>query len=324
MPSISVVVASLLLPAGAALAGFFIPAQPAVLRREPCKTTYNSQSGDTCASMDTKYALASGTILTANPFLTCSNVWAGTPICVPDGPYACSQTYSSKMGDTCDSIEKMFSLPTNSILAANTFLTCSNIWEKTPICIPNGGSTPSSTPSSTTTTTTTTTTSSKCKSTYHSSSGDTCDSLDKAYNLASGSIHSANSFLTCNDIWAGTSICIPDGPYNEDIGCTIQTYYSQAKDTCDSIEAKYALAAGDVKQDNPFVTCSDIWSGTSLVICVPPQAAEGCTKTVSSWDCATCDDIGATYGVTGAQIKSWNSFVDCNDIWTNTPICVAH
>ena len=63
--------------------------------------------------------------------------------------------------------------------------------------------------------------------------------------------------------------------------------------------------AGDVKHDNPFVTCSDIWAGTPLAICVPPQADHGCTKTISSPECATCDDIGEMYGVSGEQIKAW-------------------
>jgi len=62
---------------------------------------------------------------------------------------------------------------------------------------------------------------------------------------------------------------------------------------------------GDVKQDNAFVNCDDIWAGTPLMICVPPQADHGCTKTINSWDCATCEDIGATYGVSGSQIKAW-------------------
>ena len=38
-----------------------------------------------------------------------------------------TQSYSSVQGDTCESIEKMFALPGASILAANSFLTCSDI-----------------------------------------------------------------------------------------------------------------------------------------------------------------------------------------------------
>lgn len=225
MPSISTVVSSLLIPAAAVLAGSFIPAEP-VLRRESCKTTYSSKNGDTCATIDKMYGLVPGTILNANTFLTCSDVWIGTPICVPDGPYACSQTYSSKKGDTCQSIEETFHLEEGAILAANTFLTCSDIWENTPICIPGN----TSIPTSTTTAPGSTSTPATCKSTYNSSPKDTCDSLEQMFNLASGAIKSANPFVTCNDIWTGTPLCIPDHP-NEDIGCAIQIYYSQPEDT---------------------------------------------------------------------------------------------
>ena len=227
MPSVFTVVSSLLVPAGAVLAGSFIPMEPHV-RRDPCKTTYNSQQGDTCKTIDTKYGLVDGTTLHANDYLTCSDIWAGTPICVPDGPYACSQTYNSKLGDTCDTIETKFGLQQGDILGANTFLTCGNIWENTPICIPHGGSTP--TPTTTTTAPGSASTPAKCKSTYYSVPSDTCDSIDSAYNLQSGSVKSANSWVDCSNIWTGTALCIPDGPYKENIGCTIQTYYSQAGD----------------------------------------------------------------------------------------------
>lgn len=53
------------------------------------------------------------------------------------------------------------------------------------------------------------------------------------------------------------------------------------------------------------MTCNDIWAGTPLVLCVPKQAEQGCTQTVNSLECETCDDIGAAHGVSGEQIKAW-------------------
>ena len=105
--------------------------------------------------------------------------------------------------------------------------------------------TPSSTPPpppTTTTTTTTTTTpptnpTPSCKSTYISKPNDTCDSIETANNLVAGTIKAANSFVTCNDIWTGTPICVPDGPYKTPQnpqgapGCTTQTYSSSAGET---------------------------------------------------------------------------------------------
>lgn len=216
MPSFPVLVSSLLIPTAAVLAGSFIPAQP-MLRRASCQTTYSSKGGDTCETLDKKYGLVSGTILNANTFLTCSDIWVNTPICVPDGPYACSETYYSKKGDTCDTIEKDYELDQGSILSANTFLTCTDIWENTPICIP-ADECPTIPPTMDPTTM-------ECKSTYTSVANDTCDTLDKKFNLTPGSIKSANSFVTCTDIWAGTPLCIPSG------GCTTETYISQEKET---------------------------------------------------------------------------------------------
>jgi hypothetical protein len=97
--------------------------------------------GDTCDTLDKKYNLVSGTIKQANQFLDCSNIWAWTPICIPDGPYnapACKSTYTSVAGDTCSSIETKYNLVDGTIKTANGFLTCTDIWVNTPICIPDG------------------------------------------------------------------------------------------------------------------------------------------------------------------------------------------
>jgi len=256
--------------------------------------------------MPSFFTVVSSLLLPAGAVLAASLIPVRPELSRRDG---CVQTYTSKEHDTCGSIEKDYGLQGGAILAANSFLNCQDIWPNTPICIPSGGSTPS-TPSG------------NCKSTYRSQSGDTCDKLDQLYNLKSGSIKGANSFVDCNNIWANTPLCIPDGPYEEDLGCIVQTYSSKGGDTCDSIEAQFALRHGELKEDYDYLDCSNIWANTPLMICVPSQADHGCTQTISSLDCDTCDDIGTRYGVSGDQIKAWNSFVGCNDIWTNTPICV--
>jgi len=146
--------------------------------------------------MDQKYGLVDRTIH-APTRLTCSDVRIGTPICVPDGPHACSHTCYPKKGDRCDSIESMFGLQEGSIFAANTFLSCGNIGENTPTYTPNCGSTPTST----TTAASSTLTPANCKWTYYSAPNDLCESLE---NLASNSIKAANSFVDCTNIWPGT------------------------------------------------------------------------------------------------------------------------
>jgi hypothetical protein len=94
-----------------------------------------------------------------------------------------------------------------------------------------------------------------------------------------------------------------------------------------SIEASFALEAGSVAKANTFVTCTDIWQGTTLSICVPtlaPTDPQGCTKNVAASGPTTCAGVATTYGTTAAWIKAWNPVVNCADIWAGTPLCVAH
>ena len=185
----------------------------------PCSSTYISAAGDTCNTLDKKYDLVSGTIKQANQFLDCSNIWTRTPICIPNGPHnspACKSTYVSAAGDTCSSIESKYNLVQGTIKIANSFLTCTDIWTHTPICIPDG-------PYKTT----------ACKTTYTSMAGDTCATIDDEFNLVDGTTKTANSFLTCSDIWTATPICIPDGPYktSSEPNCVTQAYESLAGET---------------------------------------------------------------------------------------------
>jgi len=184
-----------------------------------CLSTYTSAAGDTCDTLDKTYHLVSGTIKQVNQFLDCSNIWTWTPICIPDGPYdapTCKSTYVSVTGDTCSSIETKFNLVEGTIKAANSFLTCIDIWAHTQICIPDGPYRQTA-----------------CKTTYISMAGDTCVTIDSEFNLIDGTTKSVNPFLTCSDIWTATPICIPDGPYKTSYepNCATQTYKSCAGET---------------------------------------------------------------------------------------------
>jgi hypothetical protein len=137
MPSFSTAVFSLLIPAAAVLAGSFMPTEPmGVLRREDCMTTYISKDGDNCNTVDEVYGLVPGTTSLKNTWLLCSDIWAGTPICVPDGPYNCWTKYISNEGDTCHSIEVAFEVEDGDVLYANDFLDCNNIQPGTELRIP--------------------------------------------------------------------------------------------------------------------------------------------------------------------------------------------
>jgi LysM repeat protein len=184
-----------------------------------CKSTYVSVAGDTCSSIETKYDLVEGTIKQANEFLDCSDIWTYTPICIPDGASnapVCKSIYVSAPGDTCSSVETKFDLVEGTIKIPNDFLTCPDIPSFTLLCIPDGPHRDTG-----------------CKTTYTSMAGDTCVTIDNEFNLIDGTTKSANSFLTCSDIWTATPICIPDGPYKASYepNCVTQSYKSLAGET---------------------------------------------------------------------------------------------
>ena len=143
----------------------------------------------------------------------------------------CKETYTSVTGDDCTTIEAKYNLVPGTLKAANPFVTCDDIWARTPLCIPDGPYNPT-TP---TPTATTTPSAPACKQTYSSVPNDTCSSIENKFNLVEGTIKAANPFLTCADIWAWTPICIPDGPYKSNGGsepsCVTQTYQSLAGET---------------------------------------------------------------------------------------------
>ncbi|PVG02512.1 glycoside hydrolase/deacetylase [Serendipita vermifera] len=290
-----------------------IPPAPTSPPKVDCVQTYNAAQGDTCQSIATKFGTTAEKVHAANTFVTCNDIWSGTPICVPasTGTITCASTYYSKSGDTCDSIGSKNGLTGTAIKNANTFLTCTDIWAGTPICIPTGGNTGTTDPTTPTTPT--------CASTYYSKAGDTCDSIGSKNGLTGTAIKNANTFLTCTDIWAGTPICIPTGGSNT-VTCVSQ-YTAGDNETCTTVGTKFGLDATAVYNANKFVGCNDIWKGTNL--CIPPGGRD-CTNTIRSWPGATCNDIAGAYGTTAENIKFWNSWVNCNDIWTDTYICVSH
>lgn len=98
----------------------------------------------------------------------------------------------------------------------------------------------------------------------------------------------------------------------------VQTYTSVSGDDCQSIGTKFGLSASAILAANTFLNCLDVWPWTP--ICIPPGGSPSttCTQTYYSQANDTCNSIGQKYGVSGAQILAWNSFLTCDDIWVST------
>lgn len=294
---------------------------------------------------------------------------ASTAIAVPvpqlsEGPTACKATYYSKAGDTCRSIGLPWGYYDTDILAANTFLDCDDIWENTPICIPNiptpttvtygdAPVNPTAPPIFLTTSATPIPLPTpSCLYNILSAAGDTCGSLGAQYGVTGEDILAANSFLDCGDILVGTPICIPAIFYPPTMSfsssisaspvpsCASTYVVPTTGETCDSIGAQFGVSGADILNYNSFLNCQDIWQWTS--VCIPYPVITDIFPTVSSTTvtavpvptCAstyvvpttgeTCDSIGAKFGVSGPQILSSNSFLNCQDIWQWTQVCIPY
>lgn len=178
--------------------------------------------------------------------------------------------YTSQAGDTCASIAAPFGLTADDIYAANTFLDCQNIWANTPICIPF--------PRPTATITGTFYPVPTCEFTYTSQQGDTCDTLAVRFHVTSDEILAYNSFLSCDNIWANTPICVPP----------------MDPITTDPIT---------------ITTVTDPWVDPGTTVPVPT-----CSVTYTSVEGDTCDSIGSLFGISGNSVYQANTFLSCNDI----------
>jgi len=237
---------------------------------------------------------------------------------------ACASTINSASGDTCATIAAAHGLTAADIQNANTFLNCNDIWTNTPICVPAGGSTGGSTTTPT------------CSSTYNSASGDNCDTIANKYGLTKAAIQSANSFVNCDDIWTNTPICIPPGGTSNNGGSNtggsgcVMTYISESGDSCNSLANDFGLSASAIQNANSFVNCNDIWANTAL--CIPsggrvstPQSgsASDCVVTYTSTSGDNCDNIGQKFGLDSSDVQNANNWVNCNDIWSGTSLCIV-
>ncbi|CAG7849385.1 SubName: Full=Uncharacterized protein {ECO:0000313/EMBL:CCA74763.1} [Serendipita indica DSM 11827] len=313
------------IPAGATTSSSTTASTPS----STCVATYTAVSGDTCASIGAKYGLTEAQVLAANTFLNCNDIWAWTPVCIPQTstppPPTCVTTYTSQAGDTCESIESKFGLPVGAIKASNDFVTCNDIWQYTPICIPPGGITVTATLPTTTVTATTTTssgsTASPCASVYIAQAGDTCTSIVKGSRSEGRQIYLSNPTLDCNHIPAGTQVCINQYAYSyiqtatpTPIPTCAKTHTAVAGDTCQSISRtqSYDLAAADIASANSFVNCDDIWAGTQL--CIPQYTSVPyCKHIIHASAGESCFNLSRPYKIGGSDIMAVTPGLECGD-----------
>ncbi|KAG8805358.1 hypothetical protein FRC19_007928, partial [Serendipita sp. 401] len=103
---------------------------------------------------------------------------------------------------------------------------------------------------------------------------------------------------------------------------------SQPGQTCDTIARDNGLVGSDILDSNSFLNCNDIWPGTP--ICVPPTSnVPGCKHWVIvdsglaiPGNPVTCWDVARPWKLDPTDIYNSNTFVNCDDIWPGTQICI--
>lgn len=140
-----------------------------------------------------------------------------------------------------------------------------------------------------------------------------------------------DSTWTCSGTWnppttstttsvTRTSSTTPTSTSSAQPSC-VSTYYSASGDTCVSIGSSWGISGDAILAANTFLNCNDIWTGTP--ICIPPGGTL-CQQRINSQAGDTCASLGTQWGVSAATIQLWNWWINCNDIWTNTSLCVRH
>ncbi|KAG8777672.1 Carbohydrate esterase 4 protein [Serendipita sp. 405] len=270
--------------------------------------------------LDTNAYEAVGSYGVRDSSWTCDGSWTS-----PATSTTCSQTYAAAADDkTCEKIGARFGVSGLAIYLANPYLNCGDIWAYTPVCIPTVAATLPTV----------------CVQKYTAAKGDTCSKIAGLFGVTSEELFAANTFVNCNDIWQGTSFCIPKA--SNPTSC-VSTYTASDGDTCKKIADKYGLNTAAIRNANSFVNCDDIWAHTP--ICIPGKtatntatatattttatttttttttststtsasAAPTCASTYSAAKGDTCLKIANNFGLSEQAIKNANTFDDDDD-----------
>lgn len=106
---------------------------------------YITQESDTCDSIALAYNVSSASLFIGNEDLhDCSTIKEGITLCIP---LSCSELYTVRSGDTCESIERGLNLAKNNLIIWNSWIDadCRNLqagllWYGNIICLsPQGG-----------------------------------------------------------------------------------------------------------------------------------------------------------------------------------------
>ncbi|KAI3011152.1 hypothetical protein CBS147346_1353 [Aspergillus niger] len=147
----------------------------------------------------------------------------------------------------------------------------------------------------------------ECSFTTDASKGDTCESLAGVWGLSVQGLQQLNPGITCPGLDTTKTYCVI-GTVNEDGPSVMPTTTMFTTTTSKSPAPTTTTTTASVSTNSPAM----------------PGIVENCDGfyKVSSGD--HCDTIAEAYGITTAQLLSWNNEINdsCSNLWLDYYICI--
>uniref|UniRef100_UPI003594655C muramidase family protein n=1 Tax=Carnobacterium alterfunditum TaxID=28230 RepID=UPI003594655C len=243
-----------------------------------------------------------------------------------------STSYAVKSGDTLSAIGAKYGVSVANLKIWNN-LTSDTIYVNQALTI-KGGTTSVGTTAPTTNTGTTS------SSSYAVKSGDTLTAIGAKYGVSVANLKTWNN-LTSDTIYVNQALTIKGGTTSvgttaptTSTGTTSSTSYAvKSGDTLTAIGAKYGVSVANLKTWNNLTSDTiyvnqtlTIKGGTTSVGTTAPTTSTGTTSTTSSTSYAvksgdTLTAIGAKYGVSVANLKTWNNLTS-DTIYVNQSLTI--
>ncbi|SIO01043.1 Flagellum-specific peptidoglycan hydrolase FlgJ [Carnobacterium alterfunditum] len=304
-------------------------------------TSYAVKSGDTLTAIGAKYGVSVANLKTWNN-LTSDTIYVNQTLTIKGGTTSVGTTtpttntgttsstsYAVKSGDTLTAIGAKYGVSVANLKTWNN-LTSDTIYVNQALTI-KGGTTSVGTTTPTTNTGTTSSTS------YAVKSGDTLTAIGAKYGVSVANLKTWNN-LTSDTIYVNQTLTIKGGTTSGDTtapttntGTTSSTSYAvKSGDTLTAIGAKYGVSVANLKTWNNLTSDTiyvnqalTIKGGTTSVGTTTPTTNTGTTSSTSyavkSGDTLTA--IGAKYGVSVANLKTWNNLTS-DTIYVNQALTI--
>lgn len=153
---------------------------------------------------------------------------------------------------------------------------------------------------------------------YTVKSGDTLSGIAQNFGVSVSNLQTWNNISNANEIYAGQTLLI----YNSNGGGGAKVSYTvQSGDTLSGIAARFGVSVSQLSSWNGISDPNKIYIGQVLSVYTSGYSGGGSQSyTIQSGD--TLSSIATKYGVTVAQLTSWNNISDPNKIYAGQIITV--